>query len=133
MRAELFWFVIHRERNATSARCRAALARSLAAPQARDPRAPNPWLARMLLPHAASAVNATAAFPIFTLLAVGHASTGIDLLVRTERDEVPLILELLTERACPGSVLCMLQSQALGLIASSGVAVGDVVVVVRQR
>jgi hypothetical protein len=76
----------------------------------------------MLLPHAASAVNATAAFPIFTLLAVGHASTGIDLLVRTERDEVPLILELLTQRACPGSVLCLLQSQALGLIASSGVA-----------
>ena len=43
----------------------------------------------MLLPHAASAVNATAAFPIFTLLAVGHASTGIDLLVRTERDRCP--------------------------------------------
>ena len=88
---------------------------------------------RMLLPHAASAVNATAAFPIFTLLAVGHASTGIDLLVRTERDEVPLILELLTERACPGSVLCMLQSQALGLIASSGVALAVAATPVAER
>lgn len=78
---------------------------------------------RMLLPHAAYswAVNATA-FPILTLLAVGHASTGIDLLARAERDEVPLILELLTQKACPGSVLFLLQSQALGLIASSGIA-----------
>ena len=76
----------------------------------------------MLVPHTASfAVNATA-FPILTLLAVGHASTGIDLLARTERDEVPLILELLAQRACPGSVLFLLQSQALGLIASSGIA-----------
>ena len=75
------------------------------------------------VPRAASyAVNATASFPILTLLAVGQASTGLDLLVRTEREEVPLILELLTEKACPASVLFLLRSQALGLLASSGMA-----------
>ena len=76
----------------------------------------------MLVPCAASwAVNATT-FPCLTLLAIGHASTGIDLLARTERDEVPLILELLSQRACPASVLFLLRSQALGLLASSGIA-----------
>ena len=66
-------------------------------------------------------MNATA-FPCLTLLAVGHASIGLDLLVRTERDEVPLIFELLSQRACPASVLFLLRSQAVGLLASSGVA-----------
>ena len=76
----------------------------------------------MLVPRATSwSMNATA-FPCLTLLAVGHASIGLDLLVRTERDEVPLIFELLSQRACPASVLFLLRSQAVGLLASSGVA-----------
>ena len=83
------WFFLHprAERHLGALQSRAReITRRL---PAQDPRSPTPWLARMLLPHAASAVNATAAFPIFTLLAVGHASTGIDLLVRTERDRCP--------------------------------------------
>jgi len=77
----------------------------------------------MLLPSLRLAASANTTLPsLFTVLALGQATTGVQLLARTEHDEVPLVFELLSERACPASVLFLLRSQAVGLVSASGVA-----------
>ncbi len=77
----------------------------------------------MLLKSSPLAASANTTLPsLFTVLALGQATTGVQLLARTEHDEVPLVFELLSERACPASVLFLLRSQAIGLVSASGVA-----------